>query len=90
MPSGPVLDGVYIIDLGLVGAQVQGRHINRYNPLAGFAIQLTLAVQFSPCVGSPALSVQASGHDPRAQEVEPCSPVHGALDELELVDLAFD
>jgi hypothetical protein len=41
-------------------------------------------------VGSPAISVQVSCHDTRPEQVEASPAVHGTLDQLELVDLAFD
>jgi len=41
-----------------------------------------MLVEYFSEVGSPSISVQASGHDLRAQQVEAGSPVHRSLDEL--------
>lgn len=43
----------------------------------------------SPEVGSPAISVQGSCDDSGPEQVEAGPTIHGSLDELELVDLAF-
>src|SRR4051812_26255981 len=46
------------------------------------------------CVHDPELRILASalggGQHPTAQKVEPGAPVHGALDDLQTVDLALD
>ncbi|GAA0314678.1 hypothetical protein GCM10009087_26390 [Sphingomonas oligophenolica] len=43
---------------------------------------VSTGTEVSAKVGSSALSVQASGHDPCAKQVDTGSTVHGALDEL--------
>src|SRR5690606_19902069 len=57
--------------------------------IAQLELALSTLTNNSPEVGSPAISVQGSCDDSGPEQVEAGPTIHGSLDELELVDLAF-